>query len=140
MRNTARISGSARSRCVVSAGIFARARGEPPPTPNPVKTLGYSCLDIVKPHFQHRHYVKHVAEADKSNNRLASPRRAANGGRRGLKTFRSSARLDLAGRSDRSSELPFFSAPPAPQIDLSRRARTSSSAANLRNLSAKLVP
>lgn len=38
------------------------------PTPNPVKTLGYSCLDIVKPHFQHRHYVKHVAETDKSDN------------------------------------------------------------------------
>lgn len=33
--------------------------------PNPFKTLCYSCLDIVKPHFQHRHYVKHVAKADK---------------------------------------------------------------------------
>lgn len=40
-------------------------------TPNSVKTLRYSCLDIVKPHFQHRHYVKHVAEADKSNNGLS---------------------------------------------------------------------
>lgn len=41
-----------------------------PDTPNSVKTLRYSCLDIVKLHFQHRHYVKHVAEADKSNNGL----------------------------------------------------------------------
>lgn len=27
-----------------------------------------SCLDIVKLHFQHCHYVKHVATADKLNN------------------------------------------------------------------------
>lgn len=41
-------------------------------TPNSVKTLRYSCLDIVKLHFQYRHYVKHVAEADKSNNGLGA--------------------------------------------------------------------
>jgi len=55
-------------------------------TPNHVKTLGYSCLDIVKPHFQHRHYVKHVAETDKSDNgfgpRLASPTNAGCGAAR----------------------------------------------------------
>lgn len=46
-----------------------------PDTPYSVKTLRYSCLDIVKPHFQHHHYVKHVAEADKSNNGSAGARR-----------------------------------------------------------------
>lgn len=50
--------------------VLCRATG--PPTlclpPFPVKTAEYSCLDIVKPHFRHYHYVKHVVEADKSNN------------------------------------------------------------------------
>lgn len=40
----------------------------------PVKTAEYSCLDIVKPHFRHYHYVKHVVEADKSNNGRARER------------------------------------------------------------------
>lgn len=72
---TERVSGSARTRCVISEGISPkRVPYEPSPSlslisiPNPFKTLCYSCLDIVKPHFQHRHYVKHVAKADKSNN------------------------------------------------------------------------
>lgn len=110
----------------------------PPIIPNPFKTLCYSCLDIVKPHFQHRHYVKHVAKADKSNNGAlgASTRRD---GRKRVKDF---PIAHPGGRSrrpfDRSTDLlPPFA---ASRFDLSCRARTSSSAANSRNLAAELVP
>lgn len=63
---------------VVSEGMIPPKREAPehesaPDTLNgAVKMPRYSCLDIVKPHFQHCHYVKHVAEADKSNNGLGA--------------------------------------------------------------------
>lgn len=106
-------------------GDFAKTRpvrAIPPPLslspisiPNPFKTLCYSCLDIVKPHFQHRHYVKHVAKADKSNNGFGAST-ATEGGTRGLRTFRSPTRIDLVGRSIDRPSRPLFV---ASRIDLS---------------------
>lgn len=125
--NRTRISGSARWRWSRIGGDDSAETRSPraraPDTPNSVKTLRYSCLDIVKPHFQHRHYVKHVAEADKSNNggsARASERAsdAATEAGEGLRTFRSSVPdRSLAERSidrptdrptDRRSLLPHF--------------------------------
>lgn len=63
-----------------------------------VKTAEYSCLDIVKPHFRHYHYVKHVVEADKSNNGCAL---APNGTR--VSDF---STLVLCSRSNSSLSLP----------------------------------
>lgn len=116
--NRTRISGSARSRWSRIGGGGGGGRGgmippkreapgehEPAPdTPYSVKTLRYSCLDIVKPHFQHRHYVKHVAEADKSNNGLGGS--AATEGGRGLRTFRSSTHPGSISPTDRSTGQP----------------------------------
>lgn len=111
--NRTRISGSARSRWSRiggeegGGGMIPPKREAPgehepvPDTPYSVKTLRYSCLDIVKPHFQHRHYVKHVAEADKSNNGLGGS--AATEGGRGLRTFRSSTHPGSISPTDRST-------------------------------------
>lgn len=56
-----------------SAVALSRNRTTPWRVAFRVKTAEYSCLDIVKPHFRHYHYVKHVVEADKSNNGARSP-------------------------------------------------------------------
>lgn len=96
----------------------SRTRAIPPSLslisiPNPFKTLCYSCLDIVKPHFQHRHYVKHVAKADKSNNGLGASR-----GDERVKDFP----IAHPDRSRRPFDRPTLSFPPplmASRIDLS---------------------